>query len=86
MCRACLHVWHMSKMIQIRNVPDDLHAKLKARAAMAGTSLSEFILRELTASAKEPTIDEIIKRLEKFEPVDPQPSAAEMIREERDNR
>jgi antitoxin FitA len=76
----------MSKMIQIRNVPDDLHAKLKARAAMAGTSLSEYILRELAASAKEPTIEEIIQRLERLEPVDPQPSAAEMIREERDNR
>jgi antitoxin FitA len=86
MWQACLHVWHMSKMVQIRNVPDDLHAKLKARAAMAGTSLSEYILRELSASANEPTIEEIIKRLEKFEPVDPRPSAAEMIREERDSR
>jgi antitoxin FitA len=76
----------MSKMIQIRNVPDRLHAMLKARAAMAGTSLSEYILRILATSAKEPTIEEIIERLERLEPVDPRPTAAEIIREERDSR
>lgn len=76
----------MSKMIQIRNVPDRLHAKLKARAAMAGTSLSEYILRELATTAKEPTMEEIIDRLERLEPVDPRPRSAEIIREERDRR
>jgi antitoxin FitA len=86
MSGTCIHVCHMSKMIQIRNVPDQLHATLKARAAMAGTSLSEFILRQLEISAKQPTIEEIVGRLEKLEPVDPQPSASELIREERDSR
>ena len=76
----------MSKMIQIRNVPDRLHAKLKARAAMARTSLSDYILRQLAATAKEPTIEEIIDRLERLGPVDPRPRAAEIIREERDRR
>ena len=76
----------MSKMIQIRNVPERLHATLKARAALAGTSLSEYILRTLATSAKEPTIEQLIARLESLEPVDPQPTAAEIIREERDSR
>lgn len=67
----------MPKMIQIRNVSDQLHAKLKARAALTETSLSEYILRTLAISANEPTIEEIIERLERLEPVDPQSSAAE---------
>jgi antitoxin FitA len=86
MSSTCIHVHHMSKMIQIRNVPDHLHATLKARAAMAGTSLSEYILRQLAVSAKQPTIEEIVGRLERLEPVDPQPSASELIRQERDSR
>lgn len=73
-------------MIQIRNVPDQLHAVLKARAAMANTSLSDYILRHLATTAKEPTIEEIIERLERLEPIDPRPRAAEIIREERDRR
>ena len=76
----------MSKMIQIRNVPDHLHARLKARAAIIGTSLSDFLLRELAASAEEPTIEEIIERLKRLEPVDPRPKASDLIREERDRR
>ena len=53
----------MSKMIQVRNVPDDLHRKLKARAAMMGMSLSEFLLAEIRRSAERPTIDELRERL-----------------------
>lgn len=52
MCWTCKDVQHMPKMIQIRNVPDRLHAKLKARAAMAGTSLSDYLVRLLATSAK----------------------------------
>ncbi len=43
----CAHVISMSKMIQIRNVPDELHGELKARAARAGQTLSDFLLAEL---------------------------------------
>ncbi len=39
----------MSKMIQIRNVPDALHRKLKARAALEGMSLSDYLLAEVQA-------------------------------------
>ena len=37
----------MSKMIQLRNVPDSLHRQLKARAALAGMALSDFLIREV---------------------------------------
>lgn len=49
----------MSKMIQVRNVSDDVHRTLKTRAASAGMSLSDFIKRELEESAAQPTMEEI---------------------------
>ncbi|MFZ1104581.1 MAG: hypothetical protein WAN86_17320 [Hyphomicrobiaceae bacterium] len=53
----------MSTMIQIRNVPDDLHRRLKARAAMAGMSLSDYLLKEIREVAERPTLEEIRARL-----------------------
>jgi len=41
----------MSKMIQVRNVPDDVHRALKARAAAAGMSLSDYVKQDLEAAA-----------------------------------
>jgi antitoxin FitA len=52
----------MSKMIQIRNVPDEVHLALKARAARAGMSLSDFLLREVTKVAGRLTIEEALER------------------------
>ena len=49
----------MSKMIQVRNVPDRVHRTLKARAAEAGMSLSDYIKRDLEASANRPSMEEI---------------------------
>lgn len=53
------NVLHMSKMIQIRNVPDDLHRELKMRAAAAGMSMSDYIKRELSRRSRKSTIKEI---------------------------
>jgi antitoxin FitA len=53
------NVLHMSKMIQIRNVPDDLHRELKMRAASAGMSMSDYIKRELSRKRRRSTIKEI---------------------------
>ena len=53
----------MSKMIQIRNVPDDLHRKLKARAAEQGVSLSDYLLRMAERDAERPTIAELTERI-----------------------
>ena len=76
----------MSKMIQIRNVPEALHRKLKARAASAGMSLSDYLLIEMRKVAEIPTIDEIRERVRSLPPVELPISAAELVRAERDSR
>jgi len=62
MSAARSNVLHMSKMIQIRNVPDDLHRDLKKRAALAGMSMSDYIKRELDRKSRRSTIKEIRER------------------------
>jgi antitoxin FitA len=56
-------------MIQIRHVPEDVHARLKARAAAAGMSLSDYLLREVTALARRPTWDEIFEEIDREGPL-----------------
>lgn len=63
MCSTCDSVLHMSKMIQVRDVPDDVHRTLKMRAAAAGMSLSDYIKRDLKAAADKPTLAEIDARI-----------------------
>lgn len=74
------------KTVQIRHVPDEVHRKLKARAAMAGLSLSDYALRELRQIADRPTLDEMLDRLAALEPIHLPMSAADILREERDQR
>jgi antitoxin FitA len=57
------------KMVQIRNVPDEIHRTLKARAALLGMSLSDYLLAELRRSTERPTVEELRHRLEQREPV-----------------
>ena len=76
----------MSKMIQIRNVPEGLHRTLKARAAMAGMSLSDYLLREMERLAERPTLEEMRARLRSRPPVDPATPPADAVRAERDSR
>lgn len=52
----------MAKSVQIRDVPDDVHRVLRARAAAAGLSLSEFLRREITLVAEQPTVEEVLAR------------------------
>lgn len=63
MCRTRVSVRHMSKMIQIRDVPDDVHRTLKTRAAASGMSLSDFIKRDLERAAGRPTLEEVDARI-----------------------
>jgi plasmid stability protein len=56
------NVIHMSKMIQVRNVPDDVHRTLKVRAAAEGISLSDYIKRDLEELAKQMTIEDVFAR------------------------
>lgn len=74
----------MSVMIQIRNVPDALHRRLKSRAALAGMSLSDYLLGEIRAVAERPTIDELRARLQQRTAVSPSLSPARAVRAERD--
>jgi plasmid stability protein len=75
----------MSKMVQIRNVPDALHRKLKVRAAEAGQTLSDYLLAELERTAARPTRQEMLARLHGRQRVTLKTPAAVVIREERDS-
>lgn len=76
----------MPKMIQLRNVPNVLHRKLKARTAMAGMSLSDYLLGEIKEIAERPTLAEFRERLHQRKSVTAQLDTARMVREERDAR
>lgn len=75
----------MSKMVQIRNMPDGVHSRLKAKAAAEGISLSEYLLREVTKLADGLTLEEALERARLRGPVKPGPAPEEMIRELRDS-
>ncbi len=74
----------MSKMIQIRNVPDPLHRTLKVRAAEAGLSLSDYLMKEIARVAERPTNAEILARLRELPPVHVTRPPSETIRALRD--
>jgi plasmid stability protein len=57
-----MYLWNMAKNLQIRNVPDDVHAAVRARAAAAGLSVSEYLLNQITELAKQPTQAEVFAR------------------------
>ena len=76
----------MPKTIQVRNVPERVHRKLKSRAAIEGLSLSDFVLREMEQLAERPTMKELAKRIASRTPVIYKRSPAEIIREERARR
>jgi plasmid stability protein len=71
-------------MIQIRNVPAELHRELKSRAALAGMSLSDYLLAEIRHVAERPTMDQMLARLAALPPVELVPPPADAVREERD--
>jgi len=73
----------MPKMVQIRNVPDALHRRLKARAALEGKSLSDYLLAEIAESAERPTVSELLAGRS---PVSPARKPALILREERNSR
>ena len=76
----------MAVMVQIRNVPDDLHRKLKARAALAGMSISEYLLREIERSLARPTPEELLQRLRSHGKVNLADSVVEAVVAEREGR
>lgn len=76
----------MSTMIQIRNVPDTLHRRLKSRAALAGMSLSDYLLHQIREVAERPTIEEMRARLARRSTVTLSVDTADAVRAERDSR
>jgi antitoxin FitA len=75
----------MSRMVQIRNVPDALHRKLKVRAAGAGQTLSDYLLAELERLAARPTREQMLARLHSRKRATLKTPAAEIVRDERDS-
>lgn len=84
MCSACFYALRMGTMIQIRNVPDALHRRLKSRAALAGMSLSDYLLGEIRQVAERPTLDELRARLRSRTETTLSMAPAEAVRAERD--
>jgi plasmid stability protein len=71
-------------MVQIRDVPDDVHNTLKARAAREGISLSDFIKRELERTAERPSMQEWLERTRLAKPILSKLSPAEAVRQLRE--
>ena len=84
MWTTCLYALNMGAMVQIRNVPEALHRQLKSRAALAGMSLSDYLLSEIRQVAERPTIDELRARLRSRTEMAPSVPPAEAVRAERD--
>ena len=72
--------------IQIRNVPPQLHRRLKARAAEEGLTLSEYMLRRAERDANVPTLEEAVRKIRSRRLVRLKTPPAELIREDRDSR
>lgn len=75
-----------STMVQIRNVPADVHRRLKARAAMEGMSMSDYILREIGKALDRPMRQDVLARLQAQPVRRLRRSAADVVRAERDAR
>ena len=71
--------------VQIRDVPDDVHRRLKSQAALSGQSLNEYLLARMADIARLPTVPELAARIRERAPYDG-PSSAEIVREDRDSR
>ncbi len=76
----------MTVMIQIRNVPDALHRRLKSRAALAGMSLSDYLLGEIRSTAERPTLEELRARLDRRSRINPSVTPAQAVRAEREQQ
>ena len=83
---SCFHTFSMQTMIQIRNVPQALHRRLKARAAIEGLSMSRYILRELEKALERPSRRELLEAIRSQPELNLNPSPAEILRRERESR
>jgi plasmid stability protein len=77
----CYH--HHMPNVQVRDVPDEVHRRLKSQAALAGQSLNEFLLARMAEIARTPTLAELAERIRERAPYTG-PSSADVVRAERD--
>ena len=83
---TCVNGKQMPKMVQIRNMPDEIHREAKVRATRAGMSLSAFLLKEIERSLALPSGPEFLSRIASREPIRQRETAAEALRAEREAR
>jgi antitoxin FitA len=81
-----MHVMHMNTHIQIRNVDQSLHRKLKVRAALKDMSITGYVKKLIEQDVSKPTLAEMTERLRKLPPVTTPDEIVDIIREERDRR
>lgn len=87
MCNACANVPRMPKMIQIRNVPDHVHRRVRIKAAEQGLTLSEYLLRIVDRDSSRPSVAELAERIRSRGRVELPPGAVERaLREGREER
>jgi antitoxin FitA len=82
-------MWHagpMSKMLQVRDVPDRLHRELVRRAKLRGQTLTDFVKDMLEREVARPPADEVFDRIERRKPVRLSKTPAELIRQDREER
>ncbi len=80
------NVINMSKMVQVRHLPDAVHQQLKIRAIQHGTSLSDYLAKELTRIANTPLLDEVLERIQQRETAVLSEDSSSAVRAERDAR
>ena len=73
----------MSRVLQIRNLPDEVHRRLESRAALAGMSISDYVLREIERTLSRPTRAEVFARIAELPPIELDPPSSDVLREER---
>lgn len=81
---VCYHTPGMGILLQIRDVPEDVHRTLKARAAASGTTLTEYVRAILARSASRPSPDELADRVRARGTVRLEKSSEELVRQLRD--
>ena len=86
MRKTWFHTFFMNSMIQIRNVPPGIHRKLKARAALEGVSMSQFILREIERALARPSRQELLAAIRGLSEPELDIAPADVLRQARDAR
>lgn len=84
MKNAYFHTKRMKTMIQIRNVPEPLHRRVKARAAIEGVSMSRYILQAIERALARPSRQELLEAIRSQPEIRLDPPPADILREERD--